>query len=184
MKIKNKILIFIGIILLLFIIIFMIYGINIKITEKNEYDKYLKEKYDRINKELTYKTPNEFQTKDKLYYSYYNKDIDCKFEFDNMEKNNYYKKTLEDFLRENIYVSLDYNTSEVIKDETKNINYLLITVEKNNNKTYYYAFESKNYYYIFEYSIYDYKNGDRKDIDTNICYTAKDKILNSIKIKK
>ena len=180
---KNKILIFVGIILLLFILLFMINSINNRITGKNEYNKYLKEKYDKINNEITYKIPNEFQTKDKIYYSYYNEDIDCKLEFMNEEKDSY-KNNLEDFLKKNIYVSLDYNISEVIKNETKNINYLLITTERNNNKTYYYAFESMDNYYIFEYSIYDYKKGDRKDIDTNICYTAKDKILNSIEIKK
>ena len=61
---------------------------------------------------------------------------------------------------------------------------LYLSVKTKNEIVYYYGVEGTEKYYMLEYKIHDYKNGDRTDLDTNICYTAKDEMLNSIKIKK
>ena len=58
-----------------------------------------------------------------------------------------------------------------------------IDKKSNGNIEYYYGVESSNYYYLLTYSIDDFENGDRSDLDSNFCYNSKDRILSSVKVK-
>ena len=130
----------------------------------------------------SYKNNHQYSYNNDDFYSYEDDDIYCTVNLENQDKK-YYDKSLEEYLKSSIYITLNDKVSEVIKNETKNIEFMQVKIETDSNEEYYYAFETKNNYYLLKYRITDYKNGDRSDIDTNICYTAKDKILSSIQIK-
>lgn len=130
--------------------------------------------------EISYEVPSEF-TGSSHYYSYYGDSISCHIDVDAYEKDSYEspKKVLED----NVYFQLDDEVSDLKEEEFNGIKMYYVSKKNSASEEYYYAFESTNYIYSFEYDISDYLHGDREDSENNICYTAMDKIISSIKVK-
>ena len=130
--------------------------------------------------ELSYEVPSKFKGSSH-YYSYYEDSVSCHIDFDAYEKNSYEspKKVLED----NVYFQLDDEVSDLKEEEFNGIKMYYVSKKNSASEEYYYAFESTNYIYSFEYDISDYLHGDREDSENNICYTAMDKIISSIKVK-
>lgn len=171
------IVIFSGIILF-FIINFLKSLINGEYNTSNEETTY-KEK-------IVYEVPKKFEKIDNDYYNYDNNDVYCSINIIETEKSLYYQSytSLDDYLKNNITIHLSDEVSNIEELNINNNKLLYLSVKTKNEIVYYYGIEGTEKYYMLEYKINDDKNGDRNDINDNLCYTAKDKILNSIKIKK
>ena len=171
---------------LIIIIIFLIIFISIlvpliakTITNKNNYSDE-----EVITEKLEYKIPKQFKKSEYGdYYRYDADDIDCSFEIEDRNKSFSYE-TLEEYLKDNIMVYLSNKVSDIKEIEINNMKWLYIEVKTKYGEEYYYGLEGTENYYMIKYSIRDSKKGDRNDINTNLCYTSKDKIINSIKIMK
>lgn len=176
----------IDMIALIIIIFFSIIFISILVpliikTIRNKNNYYDEEV---INEKIEYKIPKQFKKNEYGdYYRYDADDIDCSFEIEDRRKSFSYK-TLEDYLKDNIMVYLSNEVSDIKKIEINNMKLIHIEVKTKYSKEYYYGLEGTENYYMLKYTIRDSKKGDRSDIDTNLCYISKDKILNSIKLKK
>ena len=158
----------------IFFTVYFITDIHMKQNEKKN-----KEEYD-----ISYAIPKEFDKSSYgEFYNYGENDIYCTLDIQERKKE-YYEKTLEEYLKDNITVTLNDKVNDIEEIKINNIKMLHLSVKKKYSLIDYYGIEGTEKYYMLEYKISDYKNGDRKDINDNLCYTAKDKILNSIKIKK
>lgn len=173
------------IIIVMFSCIILFFIINFfKKLVNGEYDT--NEEKQIYKEKIVYKIPKKFE---KIYDDYYNYDTDdvyCSINITETEKSLYYNSytSLDEYLKNNITIHLSDQVSDMEELKINNNKVLYLSVKTKNEIVYYYGVEGTEKYYMLEYKIHDYKKGDRKDIDTNICYTAKDKILNSIEIKK
>ena len=175
MKNNKKIVLVIAIVF----IILIIGIISVRVYLENHYYYDDKEDYN----EISYTTPKGLESGDYFddYYSYYGDDISCSFSVNASDK--YYNKDFKKWFENNIRVSLSDKVGEMKEISIGNTTGYYIDVQTDTRKEYYYGVESTNHYYLLEYNIYDDLNGDRPDLETNICYTAKDKIIESIKVK-
>ena len=172
-EIPVYVLLIIGLIVLLIPLgIFML----IKI-EDAMYEKDIQKEYSEISIDV----PKEFEKMGKYsFYSYSNDGVSCHIDIYPSEK---YEKNFEKWFKSNVYNDLNDTVSD-IKEESINGYKVLTTVVKSPSHTeYYYGFNGTNYYYNITYDIYDSSNGDRVDTDSNLCFTAKDAILSSVKLK-
>ena len=159
--------------------------ILIPIVTKNIIDKNnFSDDEEVITEKLEYKIPKQFKKSEYGdYYKYDTNDINCSFEIENRNKLFSYK-TLEEYLKDNIMVYLSNEVSDIKEIEINNIKLLYIVVKTKYSEEHYYGLEGTENYYMLKYTITDSKKGDRNDINTNLCYISKDKILNSIIIMK
>ncbi|MBQ8131479.1 MAG: hypothetical protein IJ193_03220 [Bacilli bacterium] len=144
--------------------------------------------YDRENKELfselSFEIPEGFKEDDystMKFVSYDNNSVYFNLDITAREKS--YYKTAEEFLKDEVYFSLDDEVGELKEEEINGIKMVTLEAKKKYGDEYYYSMESSNYIYFFKFNIRDYEDGDREDIDSNPCLTAKNKILYSIKLK-
>ena len=140
-------------------------------------DEYLK-----IN-EITYDVPIEFEANyfENNAYFYYKEDdnLSCSL-FVSRNKPEYH--IYEWFKRQIRYYNayVDYDSKFV----QNGITIYQYEYNGNPNQTeYYYALASDNYYYLFKYTIFDKLNGDRENLDSSVCYSSREKIISSIKLK-
>jgi hypothetical protein len=135
--------------------------------------------------EISYEVPSKFEGDEDYSYSrYYNYDDDslyCYFRVSASEKE--YYDDLEDWFKEMITFSLSDKVSDLKEVSINDSKMYYIDKKSNGNIEYYYGVESSNYYYLLTYSIDDFENGDRSDLDSNFCYNSKDRILSSVKVK-
>jgi len=136
-------------------------------------------------KEISYNVPSVFKKDDDYtfskYYDYEENNVNCTISFSASDKSIY--KNKEDWFKGTFTFTLNDKVSD-LKEEEINGNKVLFIEKKSEKVTdYYYGFESTNYYYLINYNIYDYKDGDREDIDTNKCFTLRENIISSVKLK-
>lgn len=147
-----------------------------------------KEHREDVFKEISYVIPSVFEKDEDYTYSrYYNfKDdnIYCYVSIQSYEKK-YYDEDREIWFKDQIRVTLNDRVSELEKNDIQNNNALFIEVEKSDNKTfdYYYGFVSSNYYYLVDYNIDSYNREENKDIKDSSCYSYRDEIIHSIRLK-
>lgn len=138
--------------------------------------------------EISYEVPEKFNVEEYEYLRsmrYSDNDLYCDIEIDSYEKK--YFKDAKHVIENNVHFNLSDEVSDL---ETFNLNgkkgYTISVKSMEElyleNKSYY-SIESTNYIYLIKYSIYDYKKGDREDINTHVCYTSKDDFIKSIKVK-
>lgn len=165
-------LVIIGLIVLAFILYFA-FDHNDEFFEENQFD------------EISYKVPSEFNREEEYSYSrYYNYNDDsvyCGFGI-NATENDFYDG-LKDWFKEMITFNLNDKVSDLKEITINNTKMYYIDKKSNGNTVYYYGVESSGHYYLLTYSIDDYENGDRSDLDSNFCYNAKDRILSSVRIQ-
>ena len=137
------------------------------------------EQYNARYDEISYDVPSDFEGDDH-YYSYYDDFIACNFDVNGYEKEIY--ESTKDLLTEQVYLRLDDEISDIKEEVINDIPMSYVKLENGSFVKYYYAFESSNYIYLFNYDINDDLHGDRSDAKENICYTAKDEILSTIKV--
>ena len=135
--------------------------------------------------EISYEVPSKFESDEEYsysrYYNYSDDSIYCTFRVSVTEKDHY--DSSKDWFKEMITFNLNDKVSD-LKEVTINDSKMYYIDKKGSGVTeYYYGAESSNHYYLLTYSIDDYENGDRNDLDSNFCYNAKDRILSSVKIK-
>lgn len=167
----------IGSIIALIIIVSVVSG-------KVEEQKYREEDKKMYN-EIKYEVPDELENDSDLYhpwFSKYERDYSCFFTV-YANKKEYYD-SMEEYLKTAVSANIGDEVSEIEELEFQEKMYSVsVTKKKTSEVDYYYVVESKNYYYELKYHIMDYQKGDRDDIDTNVCYTSKDKILKTILTK-
>ena len=132
--------------------------------------------------EIEYNIPNEFEDSNFIYsqrYTYDNNEVSCYIDITSYRK--YSFDNLISFFKHYIQVSLEDEVGELNEYEINNKKACNIDVKNRNGNIGYYGFESTNYYYLLSYEIRDDLYGDRNE--ENICYSAKDTIINSIKTK-
>lgn len=175
-EIPKFILVMFGIIV--FFVLFIIVSSYIKETKFEK--KYEIEK-EKEFEEIEYVIPEMFEkSEDYTSYSYGENNVHCYAYFYASKKYDY---NFETWFKERVHITLDDEVSkleETIVDGRKGYH---VNVKSGRRDEHYYGFESTNYYYSLSYSITDYKNGDREDKDTNPCYIAEHKIIDSIKLK-
>ncbi len=138
--------------------------------------------------EITYNVPDKFDN-DKYDYlrsmSYSENDLYCYIDIESYEKG--YYRDAKKVIENNVHFDLKDEVSDLeeFNDTGKNGYKIDVKTMDDLSLQYmsYYSIESSNYVYLIKYSIYDYNKGDREDLDTNICYTSKDKFIKSIKVK-
>ena len=180
-KISISIFGIIGIIVATTVLVIVALIAIVKLGDKFDDVKY---KNNDMFSEISYKIPDEFE-EDHYYnsksYRYDDNGVYCYVDITVEEKG---KIKIVDWLKENIFLSLDSNVSDVNELKVNNKKaYNINVVKDNSNNKSYYAFESSNYYYLLTYDLSDYSGGDREDLDTNKCYKYKDEIVNSISLK-
>lgn len=151
------------------------------IIEENSFSS--KESKTRFS-EITYEVPDMFEESHYSTfrdYRYNSKEAYLDIEVSTVEKSLY--KDADNYIKERVIIKLTDKVSELKEIEINGIKMHTVTVESKNDTTYYYSMETTNYIYLFEFQISDYKNGNREDIDTNPCFTTKEKVLYSIKLK-
>ena len=139
---------------------------------------------DDLFAEISYEVPSKFESSDYTYsrhYSYYDNDVYCNLNIESDDSSIY--DDFKDWFMNSVHFNLSDKISE-LKEITINGHEMYYVDKKSKNSTvYYYGVKSSNYYYSITYTLNDYENGDRADIDTNLCYTAKDKIISTIQVK-
>ena len=134
--------------------------------------------------EISYDVPSGFELDEYYGSKYYNFESDgiyCSFFID--ADDGKYRDDLKKWFSGRIYYSLNDEIGE-LKELTINDSKMYYIDKKSNYSTeYYYGISSSNYYYFITYRITDYDNGDREDIDSNLCYNSKDEIISTIKVK-
>ena len=140
--------------------------------------------------EITYVTPENFENDDHNSFrtlSYLDSDNDtyCYVDIDSYSKELYSDAK---YIIEN-YVHFD------LKDEVSDLEEFSVSGKKaykiniksmgdlSLDNISYYSIDSSNYVYLIKYTVYDYKKGDREDLDTNVCYTSRDAFIKSIQVK-
>ncbi len=182
MKKKNP---FIGIIIVIGIIIFLVVGPFIWPS----YTRTHKEKNEDYFTEISYKVPKTFEEDDysnSKYYSFYDTSLNCTIDIRADKK--LHEESFEKWFKGEINFNLNDEVSEL---EQLDINgNKILGIQKKSGENYswseverYYGVESSNYYYIIDYRIIDYKNGDRTDTETSMCLSTLDTFLSSIKTK-
>ncbi len=181
MKDKIKIInvAFNGLVIIALLGFFVFYFICQIVDSKKE-----KERMEIMFEEITYNVPSEFKyddyyaTKD---YRYSDNEVYCNFTIRSSNKE--YYDNLEKWFKERINFNLNDKVSELNEVDINGKTFLNINRENIHEKIYYYGVSSSNYNYFIEYIISDYKNGDREDINDNLCYNSLDKIISSINVK-
>jgi len=161
----------------IFSFIFIVF-IIVDTVEDKMYDNEVRESFS----ELILDAPDEFD-KDDTYYINYSYDDNGTYCYMNIYPSEKYN-TLEYEFNESVRYTLNDKVSGLNELNINGNKVLNAEVETEDSKEYYYGIESKNYYYIIKYSIYDNMKGDRSDIDTNLCYSAKDRIISSLNTLK
>ncbi len=167
------------IITIIFIGLFIIYLISTMIDNKKE-----KEQMELQFSEITYSVPSEFEYESYYSikdYSYSNNNVYCNFAVHSYKKE--YYDDFEEWFKERIIINLNDKVSELKQVDVNGKTLLNINKENVNEKSYYYGISSSNYNYFIEYEISDYMNGDREDINDNLCYNSLNKIISSINVK-
>ena len=156
------------------IVIFVIYKVNDNIYD-DDYYKYL----DNID----YKVSSEFEESkySKGYYRYYNDDISCNFSIDSFSTYSY--KDGSEYLKDDIRFTLNDKVSDINEVDLNGYKWYSLTVEHNNEISYYYATVKDDNGYLLEYKIRDYNNGDYGNSKENFCYVEYDRIISSISFK-
>ena len=143
------------------------------------------EENEELFSEISYEVLPEFELDDEYYgskyYRFESDDVYCSFDVNVDEKDD--SGDLKKWFSSHIYSNLSDKVGE-LKELTINDNKVYHIYKKSNyDIEYYYGISSSNYYYLITYRITDYEKGDREDIDSNLCYNAKDKIISTIKVK-
>ena len=145
-------------------------------------DKY---KNEEDFKEIEYNIPESFTNdNDNTFGRYYNCDDNDVYSYvaiHSYEKSLYDSK--EKWFKNNFTFTLNDKVSDLEELDINGNKVLFLKIESEHNVNYCYGFESSNNYYSLSYSIYDYKSGDRADMDTNKCYISHEDIINSVKLK-
>jgi hypothetical protein len=137
--------------------------------------------------EISYEVPKEFELDNSIthnrLYSYSEDSLYCYLTISSYEKE--YYDDFEEWFKERIVFNLNDKVSDLEQLNVNGNNILHINRVRNkeNSKNSYYGLSSKNYYYFINYDITDYLNGDRENMDDNLCYNAIDEIISSIKLK-
>lgn len=141
-----------------------------------------RDEYIRMN-EITFDVPLEFEAfydeKNAIFEYKEDDSLSCKL-FVSRNKPEYH--IYEWFKSQIRYynVNIDYNSKFV----QNGITIYQFEYDKDPTRTeYYYALASNNYYYLFNYIIFDDLKGDRENLDSSICYSSREKIISSIKLK-
>ncbi len=178
-KNKNIVISIVGVVIIAFIGLVVFHFISQITNNKKE-----KEEMELRFKEITFSVPSEFEyepyytIKD---YSYSDNGVYCNFAIRSSDKE--YYDSLEEWFKERINFNLNDKVSELKEVDINGKTFLNINKEYVNEKSYYYGVSSSNYNYFIEYTISDYMNGDREDINDNLCYNSFDKIISSINVK-
>ncbi len=140
---------------------------------------------DNLFSEISYEVPSNFESEEDYtysrYYRYYDNDVYCNLSVSADESTIY--GDFKEWFANSVHFNLNDKVSE-LKEITINGNEMYYVDKKSKNSTvYYYGVKSSNYYYSITYTLNDYENGDRADIETNLCYTAKNQIINTVKVK-
>lgn len=135
--------------------------------------------------QIQYKVPSKFEKDEDYsysrYYRYRENDVSCSLSFHVDEKD--YYDNLEEWFKDQIRFNLNDEIGKLEEIDLNHSKALYIDKKSRGSFDYYYGVESEDYYYLVTYNIYDYKYGDRADIDSNLCYNSKDKIVNTIIVK-
>ena len=135
--------------------------------------------------QIQYKVPSKFEKDEDYnysrYYHYRENDVSCSLNLNVYEKE--YYDDFEEWFKDRIRFNLNDEIGKLEEIDLNHSKALYIDKKSRGSFDYYYGIESADYYYLITYNIYDYKHGDRSDIDSNLCYTYKDKIVESISVK-
>lgn len=172
---KKKLLIPI-IILVLIVLVSIIYGIvNISKSHFSE----------NLFTEIDYKVPSEFEKDDDYaysrYYRYTDNFVHCSFSA-NVDEKDYYNG-FNNWFKGRIHFNLNDEISGLKEITINDIKMLYIEKKSRGSLDYYYGVESSKYFYLLTYSIDDYKHGDGNELESNICLSAKDKIIESVNVR-
>ncbi len=156
-------------------------GFSHKEKEEVQYE-LTRDEYIKIN-EITFDVPLEF----KAHYGEMNAIFEYK-EDDNLSCTLFVSRYKPEYhIYEWFKRQIRYNNANIAYDSKFVQNGITIYQFKYNKDTttteYYYALASKNFYYLFKYIIFDNLNGDRGNLDSSICYSSREKIISSIKLK-
>ena len=171
------------VIALICIIIILIIG-TIYIS-KNKYHIFNKEKdvSDKVGYTIPKKFEKTFTYDDMASYSYSENSYSCHFSISVSEFNIY--QDGKSYLESNFDYTLSDKVDQIEEEKINGIIwYSIKKVQKNNTTVYRYATVKNEKVYDAEYSIYDYNYGDNADDGDNLCLTAKDEIIKSLKIKE
>ncbi|MBQ6323435.1 MAG: hypothetical protein IJI22_01230 [Bacilli bacterium] len=160
-------------------------AIGIVHMSKNKYDIFNTKK--DVSKKIGYSLPKEFEKTfaydDMVSYSYSENGYSCHFSVSVSEFDNY--KDGKSYLESTFNHTLSDEVSEI---EEQNINgdtwYSIRKESENGYITYEYSSVKNGKVYDAEYSIFDYGYEDSNDNDDNLCLTAQNEIIKSLKIKE
>jgi hypothetical protein len=138
--------------------------------------------------EITYNVPDKFDN-DKYDYlrsmSYSENDLYCYIDIESYEKG--YYRDAKKVIENNVHFDLKDEVSDLEEFSVSGRKAYKINIKSMGDlyleNTSYYSIDSTNFVYLIKYTIYDYKKGDREDLNTNICYTSKDTFIKSIQVK-
>lgn len=164
------------------VIAFFIICINLyKYIEEYKWEKEVIASYNEIEftmpDQFIKMDPNKFELGPQFYYR--DDDTYCYASIGSYDKyedkqwwfNNLVYVDLNDVVGEQQEVTIDGKPA------------MYIDVKERHGITYYYGLESTNHLYELRYTVYDYTNGDRPGIEDSPCLTARDQLINSIKLK-
>lgn len=153
--------------------------------EKEEVQYELtRDEYIKIN-EITFDVPLDFQAsynENTAVFKYHEDDsLSCTLWVSrNKPEYHIYEWFKRQIRYNNANANVDYDSKFVQNGIT------IYQFEYRNDPTmveYYYALASNNYYYLFHFIICDDLKGDRGNLDSSICYSSREKIISSIKLK-
>ena len=135
--------------------------------------------------EISYEMPLKFEKDEEYvysrYYRYTDNSVHCSFSV-NVDEKDYYNG-FNNWFKGRIYFTLNDKVSELKEVAINNTKMLYVDKKSDSYTDYYYGVESSKYYYLLTYSISDYKHGDGNELESNICLSAKDKIIESVTVR-
>lgn len=174
MKNKN---IFIPIVIIVLVAIVLGIFVFVKKSE-NSFSK-------NLFTEISYDVPLKFERDEEYaysrYYRYTDNFVHCSFSV-NVDEKDYYNG-FNNWFKGRIHFNLNDEISELKEITVNDIKMLYIEKKSRGSLDYYYGVESSKYFYLLTYSIDDYENGDRNDLDSNFCYNVKDNIIDSVNVR-
>ena len=177
---KVKLPLWVVVVLISIVAIVLLYLICSIISDYKDELKYRKIREIEYS-EITYDIPSEFESNDELKsYSYNDNSAFCHIYFYASDK---YINDFKEWFKGNITSDLSKEVSEIKEIEINGKKAYYVEIKDNKTTEHVYGIESTNYFYSVSYYLSDYKYKDRDDIDTNLCFTSENKIINSINVK-
>ena len=172
-KMSNKVVVIITLVVIVVAII--IFTVVTDFIDEKEYQKNIED----VLEDISFNVPDDFEENYPNSYSYSDDSVYCDLYIFDSDK----YMDLNEWFATMVSVNLNEELTKKTKVTIDGQEAPFVEIVSENSIDHYYGLETKDNNLLINYSITDYLKGDRGNTD-NLCYTAEEEIISSIKVKK